>query len=633
MTRELDAHQAKAVKTEARRVLVLAGAGSGKTKTLTHRVAHLIRERRVRPERILLATFTRRAAREIDERLSVLLEGHQRGVRAGTFHALAVRQLRKYGPHIGLRQDFSLLSRSDQVNLAKEALNRINSPKTFSIQPEEFLRLLGLSINQERSLANIIQSQAPQWLAHAALMDQVNEIYTQSKADTLALDFDDLMALWRLMLDPQRPTASLISTSFDHILVDEYQDTTPIQAQLTEALAKQHASLFVVGDDAQAIYGFRGARFDNILEFPLHAPTEVHRLLISYRNSPAVTQLAKNTLELNPLQFPKPLRSARSHGPPVELWIAKDDHHEAESVAQMICEHAKQGIKFSEQAILVRRNRDTVRFELALQERGVSTLLRNQQRFLERPHIDGLLAYLRILTQPEDLLAWRKVLSFQAGIGPKTLASIMDGMAQTLADGYPLRPYLEHSSAHLRVQPQLHALSRALHDLQPHAQASFSKFLRSFLEQDLAISHILANEIEDLHHLHQLPDMSAREAVDTLSLDPTDTWPGALSTESIGTPTEDSVSIGTIHSAKGLEWKAVYIPGLCDGRFPSQMSLSSPDEEAEERRLFYVALTRAEHYLILSYPASTQSQKASYPNVSSRFLQDLPAEVICKNLK
>ncbi|MBX2811259.1 MAG: ATP-dependent helicase [Myxococcales bacterium] len=619
---ELDTSQAAAAQTLASRVLVLAGAGSGKTRTVIQRVRYLLTQQQQDPKRILLATFTQRAARETSNRLLRTLNDHHTELTAGTFHALALRNIREHAQILGISPDFRLLSQADQRHLVLEAL-RTNSglfskfsPKRLT--PESFLRLWGWAQNHEWSVEQTLMARAPEWLNHTQPIEATIGTYTRLKASVGALDFDDLMVLWRLLLDPSQPTAALVASAYDHVFVDEYQDTTPIQAGITEALAQHGASLFVVGDDAQSIYGFRGARFDNILEFPLRAPTEVHRLVISYRNSPAITKLARHSLEHNTLQFPKPLRSAKTHGPPIQLWIARDEHHEAALTVQRIVSLHRQGIPWNEQGILLRRNRDSAEFVASLTTMEIPFVLRAPRRLTECPRIELLLAHLRVLRQPRDLLAWRHIIQAQPGCGPVHAQKVLEMLHREVehAEFLPRIGSAASRSLPPRLQSIIHRLIAQLETLAPSMYKGFQGFLTSYLQIGKAYLSDVLLSVNDVEQLRQLGNISVHQAIDTLGLEPPpdETSPG--------------VRIGTIHSAKGIEWQAVFVPGLCEERFPSPGAIQSTDDEAEERRLFYVAITRAAEFLTLSYPRHLTSERGLIRQYPSRFLQEISPELV-----
>ena len=623
----LDTSQFAAATTAARRVLVLAGAGSGKTRTLVHRVLHLIIEQNIPPERIALCTFTQRAAQEMRTRIRQKLGSRALQVRSGTFHALALQMLRRYSAAIGLDPRFTLIGRSEQQLLVQEALVSAGvDPRNQGLSPERFLRLLGLAQNHEIPLSEALVNSSPEWLPRAQQLESAADAYAHAKASVTALDFDDLLVLLRVLIDPSSPVSGQLRNQFDHVLVDEYQDTTPLQASLTEDLTGPDKALFVVGDDAQSIYGFRGARFDNILEFPTRAPTEVHRLLVSYRNSPAVINLAQATLDLNPLQFPKPLRSALPDGPPVCVIKAENEEDEARYIAQSCLRLTQFDIPFAQQAILLRRHRDTAHIELALTEARVPYNLSATQKFLDRPHIANLLAHLRVLLRPSDLIAWRRVFALRPGVGPVSVRRLTDAVENALHMGWEPIEFLKAGEFSFRLQGRtqegVETLADLLQKLSSRLNEGFGSFIRYFLDQeDPGIKSIVLKSDESIRE-----DFERMKRISSPTQDVLDAF--SLGPESeAASESDDRVFVGTIHSAKGLEWQAVFVANLCEGRFPADAALHQRDGEAEERRLFYVAVTRAAQHLVLSYPCSTKTARGIFENTPSRFIQELPSKL------
>ncbi len=602
---DLDPEQRAAVETSAPRVLVLAGAGSGKTRTLVHRVGRLV-STGAPASSILVATFTQRAARELKHRTRSLLGSAAAGLRVGTFHALALADLRRHGSRLGLDPGFRVLGRDERRSLLEEALvgAGLDPRGRPGVAVERLERALGRAENDERPLAETLAAVEPSFTAHAEALEHALDLYAAAKARHGGLDFDDLLVLWRHLLShalqPQR--------GLRHVLVDEFQDTTPIQARLAESLAA-YAHLFVVGDDAQAIYGFRGARFDHILEFPLRGPTEVHRLQTSYRSPPAVIALATASLELNPMQFPKPLRSAKAAGPPIRLLVGEDEDDEAALVVRELLALNRSGVPWSDQAILLRRHRDARPFELALTAASAPYTLRAGRRFLDRPHVAVIAAHLALLARPEDSFAWRRVLGLVPGVGPATASRLLptlerDGLASAAER---VTDALVHASP--RARQGLAELRARLARLEaaPPGDALAALLDDEPLAFNLAAAgepEAVMRDLSDLRAVADAPHPAA--ALDALALSGEDD-------HSAG------VQVGTVHSAKGLEWPVVCVVGLVDGRFPSQPALAEREGEAEERRLFYVAVTRAEERLFLSRPASARGA----PLPPSRFLEEL----------
>lgn len=629
LPKALDPAQRAAVLTTAPRVLVLAGAGSGKTRTLVHRVVHLVRDRGANPREIVLVTFTQRAAREMQSRAHALLGPAAAALRCGTFHALALRAVRAGSEVLGIDPSFTLLDRDGRRTLLAEALAEAGLDPRDRMTPESFSRWLGRAANDERSLSEVLLQHAPELAPQLGALEAASDAYARAKASARALDFDDLLVLWRLLLDPT--TEGYAGAPVSHVLVDEFQDTTAIQAGIAEDLATQGA-LYVVGDDAQSIYGFRGARFDNILEFPTLAPTEVHRLVTSYRSPPSVIAIARAALELNPLQFPKPLTAARSSGEPVQIVVAEDETDEARRVAHLIEGLADRGVPLTEQAILVRRHRDGAPFELALAERGLPYRVRTGRRFLERPHVGDVVAHLRVASSGADTLAWRRVLALRPGVGPRTvarLAAILEESPPVEADADTIFRQALAPAAPPRAREGIASASALFRRLSAHLPRGVGPAVRAVLDSgDPGIEALLHRseapeaaraDLERLVALGALPVSEALDAWQVGGLDPDDAPP-------------PGVLIGTIHAAKGLEWTAVFLGGLIEGRFPVEAATRALEEEAEERRLFYVAVTRARRHLFLCRPGQVMTDRGPRLATPSRFIDEIPRDLYAAGL-
>ncbi|MEO1233308.1 MAG: ATP-dependent helicase [Myxococcota bacterium] len=487
------------------------------------------------------------------------------------------------------------------------------------VSSARFLGLLGRAENDERPLEEVLLDHAPELQTLAGALETAADHYCRAKAEQRSVDFDDLLVLWRELLHPDQPSAKLLGASLDHVLVDEYQDTTPLQAELAEDLTRTGAHLFVVGDDAQCIYGFRGARFDNILEFPTRAPTEVHRLVTSYRSTPGIIGVARAALELNPLQFPKDLRSALPRGAPVEVHAAEDEAHEAGWVARRARELQASGVSWRDQAILVRRHRDASAFELALTEAGVPFTSRAGSRFFDRPHVADAVAHLRVILHPEDWTGWRRVLALRPGVGPVTTDRIVAALRDQEDPQAVLAQAVESSPG--RAREGLVGLEPLLRRLAATLRGGVGPFFDALAtDPDLGAKGVLAraqderDAIDDLGRLAAFGGMSPEAFLDELAAGEEDR-----------ASEDDVLTLSTVHGAKGLEWNAVFVTGLCEGRFPSWAALRDPGGEAEERRLFYVAVTRAGRYLALTWPSRSPGERGA--KIPSRFLEELPSEL------
>jgi DNA helicase-2/ATP-dependent DNA helicase PcrA len=619
---ELNDDQRRAVETDAERVLILAGAGSGKTRTLTYRVARLLEKGAV-PEGIILATFTNRAAREMISRIEALLGGTARRVRAGTFHALAFASLRSMGARLGYRSGFGILDREDSSQVMAAAIADAGVDVSFRRFPSSDLlvNVLSLAINSDQTIERILLRRYPQFVPVEEQIARVLSHYARRKLDMNVMDFDDLLINWKSVLISKDSIAHQLASEVHHVLVDEFQDTNKIQADIAELLAAECRSLSVVGDDAQSIYSFRGARFDNILDFPRRAPTEVHRLVTNYRSVPEVLRLANEIIKNNPLQFPKELVAVRRAGVLPALVPACDTIQQAEFIAQRALELRDEGIKLADQAVLYRAHSQSIELQLELTKRDVPFVLRSGVRFFEQAHVKDVLAHLRVIANPADEISWRRVLGTAPGIGTKSAARIVDAVRSAIASGRdPLEAIAADEvvrSLPSRAAPSFLTLTESLRSLKARSETcrpseliqallaptSHEESTPSPLLEHLSSSY--PNAKERIGELLQLAEIAA-EHDDLAEFLGEVTLVSELIGEDIGTTSDDRefLTLSTVHQAKGLEWRCVFVAGLSDGGFPHATALDEQDGEAEERRLFYVAVTRAMEQLYLCYPGS-----------------------------
>jgi DNA helicase-2/ATP-dependent DNA helicase PcrA len=640
LERTLNAAQRAAVESDAPRILILAGAGTGKTRTLTYRVARLI-EKGVPPSSIVLATFTNRAAKEMVERIELLLGPLARQVRAGTFHSLAYRALRRWGSAFGFDERLAILARDDQKELMGAAVADAEIEVAARRFPsaEALVELASLAINTGCSITEVL-TQKLSLLPFQAEIERVLARYAERKAAMNAMDFDDLLHFWRKLL-LSGEAAERIKDGVGHVLVDEFQDTNRLQADIAELLSEKSKNLCVVGDDAQSIFAFRGARFDNILEFPRARETQIHSLTDNYRSTQKILALANEVIAQNPLQFPKALSSPHAGSVVPVVVPAKDLFQQAEFVAQRVLELVDEGLPLAEQAVLYRSHGQSVELQLELTKRNVPYLVRSGRRFFEQAHVRDLLAFLRIIWNPKDELAWRRVLAILPGVGARSSGRIWSWIAQAI-DGR--RDHLEALLMHellLGLPARARASIRELVEMlriasSEEMQARPGELIRTLLRVSL-VSHleqVHANANARTEELLQLADIAA-QSKDLGAFLQEIALVNEIAGEEMagGSRSKDRewLTLSTVHQAKGLEWRAVFVAGLTDGGFPHQQSLEEPGGEAEERRLFYVAVTRAKEQLYLVYPGSRivrdQDRVLTRP---SRFVSSIPPGLIEK---
>jgi len=607
----LNEAQQAAVEHDGGPLLVVAGAGTGKTRTLASRVARLIDEGQD-PDRILLLTFTRRAAREMVRRADSLGATGASKVWGGTFHAIGHRLLRQHGPAVGLPPRLSVLDQGD----ATELLGVVRTDLGFGERGARFPKketLLGIYsriVNAQEPLAQVLKERFPWCDADAADIASVFTAYTERKRARGMLDYDDLLLYWRALVTSS-PAAEQVASRFDHVLVDEYQDTNILQTDIVAGLRPGGVGLFVVGDDAQAIYGFRAATCEAMTMFSTRfANARVVPLDDNYRSSQPILDTA-NALMANAAGGvrPKQLRAARAFAvaPSRPLFArASDEAAQAAFVCERLLDHREQGVPLREQAVLFRAGHNSDRLEMELGRRRIPFVKYGGLKFLEAAHVKDLLAMMRILENPSDELAWHRTLGLADGVGPATRRSVMEFL--TLPNTSAVRSFVEAPLVELappRARPDLDvlrtALAACLEDptIGPDTEVEILRTgTRSMFERRYD------NALERLTDLEQLQAMAAScptraQFLSELTIDP----PNRTS-ELAGPPLldDDFVILSTIHSAKGGEWDVVYLIHAADGVIPSDMSLSSKEGLEEERRLCYVALTRARDHLYVIHP-------------------------------
>ncbi len=595
----LNPQQRAAVEHGAEPLLVIAGAGSGKTNTLAHRVAALIR-RGADPRAILLLTFSRRAAVEMTRRVQQYAGAAAAALEwAGTFHAIGARLIREYAARIGLNPAFTIHDREDSADLmalARHELELTATDKRFPLKGT-CLAIYSRTINTEASLADVLAQSFPWCAGWEAELQKLFAAYVAAKQKQSVLDYDDLLLYWASMME-EPAIAAEISARFAHVLVDEYQDTNRLQASVLLRLAPDGRGLTVVGDDAQSIYAFRGATVRNILEFPQRfAPAAtLVALEQNYRSTQSILDAANAVIGLAVERFTKNLYTERGAGARPRLVTVADEAVQARYVADHVLAQREEGVALRAQAVLFRASHHSLQLELELARRNVPFVKFGGLKFLEAAHVKDLLACLRWAENPRDRVAGFRVLLLLPGVGPKTAARALDAIA---AAADPV-----DALARFTPPPACADGWRALVGLIRTRAAWPAEIARAraWYEPHLARLHDNADaRLADLVALENLAgSYPTRERFLTeLTLDP----PGATSDEA-GPPLadEDYLILSTIHSAKGQEWNAVYVLNAVDGCIPSDLATGTPQEIEEERRLLYVALTRAKDHLHVLAP-------------------------------
>ncbi|SMF05902.1 DNA helicase-2 / ATP-dependent DNA helicase PcrA [Xaviernesmea oryzae] len=591
-------------------LLVIAGAGSGKTNTLAHRVAHLIVSG-ADPRRILLMTFSRRAASEMGrrvERICAQVLGKNAGIMtdalawAGTFHGIGARLLRMHAAEIGLDPDFTIHDREDSADLMNLVRHELGFSKTESRFPTKgtCLAIYSRAVNSQTPLDEALKSHFPWCSAWERELRELFASYVEAKQVQNVLDYDDLLLYWAQMMS-EPSIAEDVGGRFDHVLVDEYQDTNRLQSSILMAMKPGGRGLTVVGDDAQSIYSFRAATIRNILDFPgsFDPPADIVTLDRNYRSTNTILAAANGVIELARERFTKNLWTERQSEERPRLVAVRDENEQANYIVEKILENRETGMTLKQQAVLFRSSHHSGPLEVELTRRNIPFVKYGGLKFLDSAHVKDMLAALRFAQNPRDRVAGFRLMQLIPGIGPQTAGKILDAIA---ADPEPLAALQE-----IPAPPRSGADWPAFVDMlgairRGEGWPSEIGLAREWYEPHLARIHEDAETRKaDLLQLEQIAAAyTSRERFLTeLTLDP----PDATSAES-GTPLldEDYLILSTIHSAKGQEWRSVFLLNCVDGCIPSDLGVGSTAEIEEERRLLYVAMTRAKDYLHLVTP-------------------------------
>ena len=652
---ELNEQQLAAVTAPPGPLLVIAGAGSGKTRTLTYRVAYLL-ENGIDPRNILLLTFTNKAAREMLNRVANLLPLDASGLWGGTFHSVGNRILRRHGTALGYSSGFSIMDREDQKDLIDTVVASAGiDPKEIRFPKGDVLaEIFSFVVNTEKPLEELLAEKFAYFLPLLDKIHDVHERYEKKKKATNSMDFDDLLEKTLSMFQQHERIAEVYRRKFQFILVDEYQDTNKIQADLVDLLARDHRNVMVVGDDAQSIYSWRGANFQNILEFPKRYPdAEVFKIEMNYRSVPEILDVANAAIAANVQQFRKHLSATRDSKALKPALVALNNSAEqAQFVAQRILELRDENVELNEIAVLYRAHYHAVELQLELSRRGIPYQITSGIRFFEQAHIKDVTSFIRFVANPRDEVAFNRMVKLLPGIGNRTaenlwrawesglaVAGIGDPGQETSppagvnAPGYSFGERLLTMHVPAKSKKLWAQLAHTLDEIAPTGQPNPpSKMITSIVEaiyddyakvnfanyelrrEDLDQLAVFARQFNDVHEfLSQLALISNVDA---------EAAPGQGSDK-------EAINLSTVHQAKGLEFHTVFVIWLTDGMFPSSRSLNTRDALEEERRLFYVAITRARDELYLAYPH--MRLVGGYGDTfqrPSRFLQEIPNDLV-----
>ena len=621
-------------------LLIVAGAGTGKTTTLAHRVAYLIAGG-IDPGRILLLTFTRRAASEMMRRVEALLRQPVEngglplsGARlwGGTFHAVGSRLLRIHAREAGLEPDFTIQDRADAEDLMHACRTALGLGRGGSRFPQKStcLDIYSRCVNSQIPLADVCKRHFPWCSREVEGLAQLFDAYTQAKDGQHVLDYDDLLLFWHALLsDPS--AGGRVRERFDHVLVDEYQDTNVLQAEIVSLLRPDSTGVTAVGDDAQAIYSFRAATVRNILDFEVRFPSATALTLTrNYRSTSPILSATNSVIAEAVERREKDLWTAREGGGRPRVVQCRDEAEQTDWLVERVLDHREQGTPLKRQAVLFRAQHHSMHLEMELQRRNIPFIKYGGLRFIEMAHIKDLLAILRLADNPRDVTAGLRVLGMLPGIGPKTAADLMERLGRTGGD-FEAWAGARVPEAAAQDWPGLVSCLRALAgakegDLPSQVHAARS-VCAPLVERRYDNVGARLNDLEQIEALAgRFPDR--RTMLGDMALDPP-----SYAQDLAGPPLldEDFLILSTMHSAKGLEWDCVYVIHAADGNIPSDMATGSPEEIEEERRLFYVACTRARSHLYVTHPTRYYTQPWSHSDTHgfaqrTRFLTERALE-------
>ncbi|MDO8435419.1 MAG: ATP-dependent helicase [bacterium] len=613
---ELNPEQLAVVREAEGACLVLAGAGTGKTRTIVYRVAWLL-EQGVMPSEIVLLTFTNKASREMIERVTALLKNEVSGIMAGTFHSVANRLLRQFHETIGFQKHFTILDADDAKDFMKACIKDagIDTTKRRFPSPAIVNSIVSFSRNADIPLAKIVEDRFSTFLSLLGEIEQVAGAYSAAKRKAQTMDFDDLLIFLRDLLRDNEGVRTMLSTQFRYVCVDEYQDTNHVQADIVRLLASHHGNVLAVGDDAQSIYSFRAADIQNILRFQKDFPgARIMRLETNYRSTQRILDFSNEVIAQNVVQYEKRLRATGELGELPLVAPCRDDREQARLIAQMVLSMQDEGVTLPQIAVLFRAAHHSQALEFELTKRDIPYEYRGGMRFFERAHIKDAIAFLKVIANPHDRMAWMRILTMHVGIGAAAGGSFVDLLEFGGGASVPSRAQRGWDE----VQVIMTSLRQA-DAAQP--AAIMQKLLASSYKTYLETTYPNAQErIEDLEQFAEFAATAASliEFLSDVSL-VEDIGAGRGDK---GNTDEERMVLSTIHQAKGLEWHTVFVIHLVEDAFPNPRALRENGGEEEERRLFYVAATRAKRQLILTYPLSSGVDYMAF-HQPSRFLTEV----------
>jgi DNA helicase II / ATP-dependent DNA helicase PcrA len=612
-------------------LLVIAGAGSGKTRTLVYRVARLI-DNGVSPEGILLLTFTRKAAGEMLERAEHLTDDRCRHVSGGTFHSLAHQVLRSKAELVGFERTFSILDRQDMEEIIQSIVQDADIEKKGIRFPKRatLATILSKAVNLEVPVESLMREEFPQFLEYIPEIVKINSAYGEYKKTNQLMDYDDLLISFRLLLSENEDVRSELGKRYRYIMVDEYQDTNGIQADIVRWLSSSHGNIMVVGDDSQSIYSFRGASYRNMFDFPRLFPgARIIKLEQNYRSTQPILALTNAIMDQAVEKYTKCLFTERQSGQKPQVVDVKTDPEQALFISGCIRDFLNRGLSLRDMAVLFRAAHHSFELEIELARQNIPFVKYGGFKFMESAHIKDVLAYLRVIVNRNDTLSWGRVLRLIQKIGPRKSQTIMDWMRKEQRMPWQIHEWPGAGKS----DEALKSLSDLMKGLSKENITPKEAVELTNRYYDPILKENFDNFPKRQKDLEQIASMAGRYKKLRSFLDDLVLEPPASSAEVGKGPGDSYLTLSTVHSSKGLEWSVVFIIWVMEGCFPSAKSYSSQADLEEERRLLYVAATRAKDSLIICYPGQEelpmwQLAETGYRNGLSSFIKALPGEVM-----
>ncbi|MBI2367857.1 MAG: ATP-dependent helicase [Deltaproteobacteria bacterium] len=627
--KELNEAQFEAATTLEGPLLIIAGAGTGKTRTLVYRVAHLI-DVGVDPRSILLLTFTRRAAEEMLRRASLLIDDRCSHVAGGTFHSFANLVLRQFGRRIDLLPSFTIMDRSDSqdaIQLLRTEMGLHNKDKRFP-RKQTVAEIFSMAVNKQTTVAELIEREYPHLADSLDDLLRLYEGYVGYKSNKTLVDYDDLLTRLKDLLANHEDVRRRLSETYRYIMVDEYQDTNHLQSRIVRLLATSHDNVAVVGDDAQSIYSFRGADFRNIMDFPTIFPgTRIIKLEENYRSTQPILNLTNEIIGRASERYEKTLYTRKRAGDMPALVQADSEQMQSRFVCQKILELREEGVPLWDIAVLFRSSFHSFDLELELARHNIPFVKRGGFQFMETTHIKDLLAHLRILANPLDAISWGRVLHLLDGVGAQMSQKIIRWLLEGSQPVERLRTFEARGKVAHGLKTLAQVFEAASQAERPVEQTQYlMQYYLPILKRNHPEDH--PKRLRDLEHFQGITERyrSLERLLSDMALEPpSDSVAGVLAVD----PDEGPLVLSTIHSAKGLEWHTVFVIWALEGRFPSFYNINSREELEEERRLLYVAATRAKENLFITFPIRIFDRALRMVlSRPSQFIEDISEDIL-----